>query len=270
MSKFIVLVTGASSGIGKACADHLALLDCTVYGASRTSEIVSESRFLPLDMNVNQGKSVKQGVEHILDQERQIDVVVNCAGFGIAGSVEDTTIAQAKAQFETNFFGTVRVCQAVLPAMRQQGEGLIVNISSLGGLLAIPFQSFYSASKFAIEGLIEALRLEVAPFGIRVVLIQPGNFHTGFTAKRQIASAARSNPAYQQRFEKSLAQMEKDEINGPAPTQIAQLLGRIIRDPNPPLRYPAVTALERFFLTFRKFAPFSLYERAAIRVFQLE
>ena len=184
MGKSVVLITGASSGIGKACADHLAQLGFTVYGASRTIENLGEVRWTPLVMDVDQDGAVTHGVELVRAQAGQLDIVVNCAGFGIAGSVEDTTLEEAKAQFDTNFFGTVRLCQAALPGMRQQGAGLIVNMSSLAGLLGLPFESFYSASKFALEGLTEALRLEVAPFGVRVVLIEPGNFRTGFTAKR--------------------------------------------------------------------------------------
>ncbi len=231
----MVLITGASSGIGKACADHLARLGFTVYGASRTIENLGEVRWMPLVMDVDQDKSVTSGVEQVRAQAGRLDIVVNCAGFGIAGSVEDTTLEEAKAQFDTNFFGAVRLCRAVLPEMRQQGAGLIINMSSLAGLLGLPFESFYSASIFALEGLTEALRLEVEPFGVRVVLIEPGNFHTGFTAKRQVSQAARSSTAYRTRFEKSLAQMEQDELNGPTPERFAALLGRISANPKPRL-----------------------------------
>src|SRR5215210_851396 len=113
-------------------------------------------------MDVGEEGSIGEGVEQVLEAEGRIDAVVNCAGFGIAGAVEDTSIEEAKAQFETNFFGVLRVCQAVLPAMRERRSGLIINISSIAGLISVPFQGFYSASKFALEGLTEALRLEVS------------------------------------------------------------------------------------------------------------
>ena len=131
--------------------------------------------------------SVEQAVATVLGREGRLDIVVNNAGMGIAGPVEDTSIEQAKRQLEVNFFGAFRVCRAVLPAMRRQRSGYIVNIGSIGGLIAIPYQSMYSASKFALEGLSEALRMEVRPFGIRVVIIEPGDHKTALTENRQFS-----------------------------------------------------------------------------------
>ena len=189
----VVLVTGASSGIGKACAELLFARGCRVYGTSRqapralvearTSDLAPLLRMIPLD--VTSDDSVDAAVGVVLACEGRLDAVVNNAGFGVAGAAELTTIEEAREQFETNFFGTVRVCRAVLPVMRQQGSGRILNISSIAGRIGIPFQAFYSASKFAIEGFSEALRMEVAPFGVKVVLIEPGDFRTGFTAARK-------------------------------------------------------------------------------------
>jgi NAD(P)-dependent dehydrogenase (short-subunit alcohol dehydrogenase family) len=188
-----VLITGASSGIGKACAEYLFMRRCRVYGTSRRTphveprstppEAVPLFQTIPLD--ITSDESVEKAVSLVLESEGRIDAVVNNAGFGLAGAVESTSIAEAREQFETNFFGTMRVCRAVLPAMRRQGHGHILNVSSVAGQIGIPFQGIYSATKFAVEGLTEALRLEVAPFGIRVVLIEPGDFHTGFTANRR-------------------------------------------------------------------------------------
>jgi len=173
----VVLVTGASSGIGKCCAEYLAKQGYRIYGTSRRA-VSTDTRqrssnanlFQMIRMDVTDDVSVKQGIDHIIAEESCIDVVVNNAGFAIIGSLEDTTIEEAKSQLDTNFFGALRVCRAVLPTMRKQNAGYIVNISSIGGLIGLPFQSAYSASKFALEGAMEALRLEVKPFGIQVVL----------------------------------------------------------------------------------------------------
>src|SRR5207244_3041916 len=164
-----------------------------------------------------------------------IDVVVNCAGFGVAGAIEDTVIASARAQFETNFFGVLRVCRHVLPLMRRERSGLIVNVSSIAGVLALPFQGIYSATKFALEGLTEALSVEVQRFGIRVVLVQAGDFRTAFTAARQHVTSTGS--PYAERFRQALDIAESDESNGCDPQRLARLLDRIIRSRRPRLRY---------------------------------
>jgi NAD(P)-dependent dehydrogenase (short-subunit alcohol dehydrogenase family) len=184
----VALVTGASAGIGQACADLLSRAGWAVTGASRRG--TSSGGWPGLVMDVDDDTSVRDGVRQVMLTHGRIDAVVAAAGWGVAGAVEHTTVDEAKAQFETNFWGCVRLVQAVLPAMRAQRGGRIVLISSIGGVLGIPFQAFYSASKFALEGLGESLAYEVAPFGIDVTLVQPGNVRTDFTANRRLAMAA--------------------------------------------------------------------------------
>jgi len=175
----VVLITGASRGIGKACAERLVAEGDNVYGTSRHPEAENGDRNLHmLAMDVNRDESVNAAVNKILAVERRIDVVINNAGFGIAGSVEDTSVEEGKSLFETNFFGVLRVCRAVLPTMRNMGRGTIINISSLGGRIGLPYQGLYSATKFAIEGLSEALRMELRQFGIDVTLVEPGDVCT--------------------------------------------------------------------------------------------
>ena len=146
----IALVTGASSGIGRACAEQLQQLGFRVYGASRRINEAAPAGIVCLPMNVDDEDSVNNGVAQLLAAEQRLDVLVNCAGYGIGGAIEDTTIDEAKAQFETNFFGLLRVCRAVLPAMRHQGEGLIINVGSIAGRMGLPFRGIYSASKAAV------------------------------------------------------------------------------------------------------------------------
>ena len=148
--------------------------------------------------DVTDDRSVEQAVAAVLEREGRLDIVVNNAGMGIAGPVENTSIEQAKRQLEVNFFGAFRVCRAVLPALRSQRSGYIVNIGSIGGLIAIPYQAMYSASKFALEGLSESLRMEVRPFGIKVVIIEPGDHKTAITENRTEMSGG--TDAYSQSF----------------------------------------------------------------------
>lgn len=267
----VVLITGASSGIGLACAQHLSQRGYRVFGASRrgSASAGDSASFEMLKMDVDSDASVQQGVGWIAQQTGRLDAVVNSAGFGLAGAVEDTSIEEAKAQLETNLFGAVRVCQAALPLMRAQRSGCIVNISSIGGLVGIPFQGFYSASKFALEGLTEALRLEVRPWGIRVVLIEPGDFSTQLTANRRRAARSLGASAYTQACASALRVMETDERNGPAPSLIAGLLERILKNPRPRLRYTIGPFSERAAAALKKFLPGWFFEWGVAQYYQL-
>lgn len=271
MSDSVVLITGASSGIGKACAEYLARKGYQVFGTSRhapQNPEMSPTGLTLFRMDVNDDRSVQEGVAFVLQRAGRLDAVVNNAGFGIAGSVEDTSVEEAKAQLETNFFGTFRVCRAVLPVMRAQGHGTIVNISSLGGIIALPFQGFYSASKFAVEGLTEALRLEVRPFGIRVVLVEPGDIRTSFTDRR-VRVAASDNPAYAPYFERVMRIVEADERNGAPPEVVARVVERILRHPNPAPRYRVGPFTQRLAAAFKGLLPGRVFEWAIAKYFGL-
>ena len=267
--KSVALVTGASSGIGFICAQRLQQRGYQVYGASRHIAPSVAPQIQCLAMNVDDDESVQRGVAQIIAAGARIDVVINCAGYGVAGAIEDTSIAEIRAQFETNFFGVARVCQQVLPTMRQQKSGLIINVSSLAGLTALPFQGIYSASKFALEGMTESMRMEVAPFGIRVVLIEPGDFATGFTGKRRRAAAADASSAYHVDCEKALGRMAHDETRGPTPEIIASLIERIIAMPAPRCRYSAGPMAQRFGVALKPLLPQKFYEKMLMRMYGL-
>jgi NAD(P)-dependent dehydrogenase (short-subunit alcohol dehydrogenase family) len=255
----VVLVTGASSGIGLACATHLAGHGFRVYGTSRrAAESAAPEGVSMLTADVTEEHSVEQAVATVLAREGRLDIVVNNAGMGIAGPLEDTTIEQAKRQLEVNFFGAFRVCRAVLPAMRRQRRGYIVNIGSIGGLIAIPYQSMYSASKFALEGLSESLRMEVRPFGIRVVIIEPGDHRTALTQNRTLAEVAGDD--YRQSFAAALEKTAHDEQSGPGPEQIARLLYRVVSRRNPRLRYTIGPAPQRAAVWLKRLLPYSVME----------
>jgi NAD(P)-dependent dehydrogenase (short-subunit alcohol dehydrogenase family) len=263
----VVLITGASTGIGRICSEHLAGLGMTVYGASRS--VPPGVQFHALRMDVTSDASVSDGIKQIHEEQGRLDVVINCAGYGIAGAVEETSPQEAMAQLDTNFFGVHRVCRAALPIMRQQKNGVIINISSLAGLLAVPFQAFYSASKFAMEGMTEALRMEVRPFGIRVALIEPGDFKSEFPANRVNTAGAVKSDIYRELMERCVGVMREEEKNGKMPYPVAKLAERIINDPSPRLRYTVGPFGERLGPKLKSILPYKLYEYLFMKHYKL-
>jgi short-subunit dehydrogenase len=268
----VVLITGASSGIGQAIAETLMNMGYRVYGTSRNAnfEKVLKTdcgsgflKMIPLDVCSNE--SVNAAIDYILQNEISIDILINNAGFGIAGSVEDTSPEEAESQFQTNFFGVLRTCRAVLPSMRNQGRGLIINISSVAALITVPYQSMYSASKAAIESMTEALRMELKPFGVNVSLVEPGDTKTGFTDKRQYVKAS-VNSVYGNAFNKSIKTMEKDEQNGPSPKQVVDAVIKIINSKNPPVRLVVGLSYKAFFF-LKRILPSRIAEFLVSRVY---
>jgi NAD(P)-dependent dehydrogenase (short-subunit alcohol dehydrogenase family) len=257
----VAVVTGASAGIGRACASRLSAAGWSVTGASRRG--TAAAGWTGLVMDVDSDTSVRDGIGEVIKREGHIDALVAAAGWGVAGAAEYTTIAEAKAQFETNFWGCVRAVQAVMPHMRAQRNGRIVLISSLGGVIGIPFQAYYSASKFALEGFGEALAYEVAPFGVHVTLVQPGNIATDFTASRVMATGGEADSAYAAAMTKAVSVMARDEANGAPPAQVAATVQRVLSASRPPRRVSVGKAGERVGLIAKRLLPFRVFEAAA-------
>jgi NAD(P)-dependent dehydrogenase (short-subunit alcohol dehydrogenase family) len=256
-----VLVTGASAGIGRACADRLRAEGWHVTGASRRG--TSSGGWSGLIMDVDDDDSVRTGVATVLSAAGRIDALVAAAGWGLAGAAEHSAIDEAKAQLETNFWGCVRVVKQVLPVMREQGGGRIVLVSSIGGAIGIPFQAFYSASKFALEGFGESLGYEVAPFGIHVTLVQPGNVRTDFTSSRRIARDADDDAIYGQAASRAIGLMQQQERNGVPPDDVAAVVARVLGARRPPRRASVGKAGERAALFAKRLLPFRAFESAA-------
>jgi NAD(P)-dependent dehydrogenase (short-subunit alcohol dehydrogenase family) len=255
----VVLITGATSGLGKACAEYLSARGLIVYGTGR--RVMAETGAVKhLQMDVTDPESVKQAVEKVIAEQGHIDVVVNNAGMGIGGAAELATVDEIRLQMRTNFMGTVHVCSAVLPNMRQNGGGTIVNVSSLGGVMGLPFQAYYSASKFAVEGYSEALSLEVRPFNIKICLIEPGDFATGFTASRVVSETTQQSGVYGAQFEKTLKNIEKEEQNGLKPERLAQVVYRIANSKHPKFRYKVGNLLQVGFAKSKTWIPSRTYQ----------
>lgn len=253
----VILITGASSGIGKASAEYLAQQGHTVFGTSRYPGSYPKPKgYTILRIDVTEVESIQATVNQIIEDKSKIDVLINNAGFGIAGAMENISLDKTKEQFETNFFGTVRLIKSVLPIMRKQDSGLIINISSIGGLIGLPYQSMYSASKFAIEGFTESLYKELRSSKIKITMIEPGDFKTGFTEKREIPKNANQSIA----FKNTLQVIENDENTGQDPIMIGKLLNTIINKSNPRLRYTVGAFDQRLSVLLKRLLPNRLFD----------
>lgn len=239
----VILITGISSGFGKAMAERLSGEGHRVYGTHRRDcERIAGVHYIKAE--VTDEASVQAAVQEVLDAEGRIDVFINNAGMGIGGPLEFCSLEDASRQMDVNWMGMVRFLHQVLPVMRKQGGGKIICFSSIGGLMGLPFQGLYSASKFAIEGYCEALRLETKDFGIKVVVIEPGDFATGFTAMRKSVDDAAVHAAYP-KYAGSLASIEKDETTGLKPAYLAGKISKIIKKNNPAHHYVIASPLQK-------------------------
>lgn len=262
-----VLVTGASSGIGMATARKLADLGFVVYAAARRVERMKELEaqgIRPIAMDVTDDASAAAGVDRIIEDTGRIDVLVNNAGYGSYGAIEDVPPEEARRQFDVNIFGLARLTQLVTPHMREQGDGYIVNVSSMGGKLYMPLGGWYHATKFAVEGLSDSLRLELAPFGIKVVIIEPGAIETEWGGIAADALLERSgNGAYgdsARRVAKALTSEASGPFRGSSPEVVANAIGRAVRAKHPRSRY-AIGAGAKPATYARRLLPDPVYDR---------
>ena len=255
----VILITGVSSGFGLETARLLSQQGHTVYGTvRRTVEALPLVNYLNLDVRDKQ--AVADAVRQVVEKEGRIDVLVNNAGMGIGGPLEFASEEEIRLQMDTNFMGLVNCVDAVLPYMRKQGKGRIIALSSIGGLMGLPFQGFYSASKFAIEGYCEALRLEVRSMGIKVVVLRPGDFSTGFTGSRKKVSDEAALQAYPL-YREAINKVEHDETGGLKPEVLAQKISGIIRKQNPRDGYVVASLEQRLSVLLKKILPARWFDR---------
>ena len=264
----VVLVTGASSGIGAATAALLAERGHRVFGTSRTPTADAAPGGVELlALDVGSDASVTACVDALLERAGRIDVLVNNAGVALFGESEATSLDQARAQLETNFFGAVRMINAVLPSMRAHGRGRIINVGSLAGLTGVPLMSFYSASKHALEGYSESLRHELRDLGIAVTLIEPGFVRTGLLRSAQVASAP--VPAYDRLRVAARSGVGERIAAGIPPARVAETILRAISDPRPRLRY-RVGRDAAWIPRVKAIAPPARFEASTRKLFRLD
>jgi NAD(P)-dependent dehydrogenase (short-subunit alcohol dehydrogenase family) len=237
--KQIVFVTGASSGIGKAVAELFAREGYVVYGTSRQGKYQATdgggASFVMLPMTLEDEATIRDAVQYILARHGRIDVLVNAAGSGIAGAVEETTSAEARLQFDVCLFGVVSVLNYVLPAMRAAQNGVVLNIGSVASFFPLPFQGMYSAAKAALYSMTCAMGLELKPFGIRVCQIEPGDTRTGFTQSRVLTEKSKDS-VYKEQYRRALYEMVRSELAGYEPERCARTVLKAARMKRPPMR----------------------------------
>lgn len=259
MSK-VVLITGGSSGIGKSIGEFLQNKGFTVYGTSRFPERYPESRFSLLALDVASADSIQKAVQVIIDQSGHIDVVINNAGAGITGPIEEIPDAEIQRNFDTNLFGPIRVIKAVLPQMRLQNSGLIINVTSIAGYMGLPYRGIYSASKGALELVTEAFRMEIKDFNIKMTNVAPGDFATNIAAGRYHAPLLENSP-YKKVYGNTLKLMDEHVTHGKDPELMANAIYKIIKTEEPKVHYKVGVFMQKFSIVLKRVLPDRVYEK---------
>lgn len=250
----VVFITGISSGFGKSVSKLLAQKGYIVYGTYRTTCEV-DSKVNSLQMDVTDVEGVNRCINRVLEKEGRIDVLINNAGMHTGGPLEMIANDLIRLQMETNFMGAVHTAKAVLPSMRRHKAGTIINITSIGGLMGLPFQGYYSAAKFALEGWSEALRMELRPFNIKVIVIEPGDFHTRNTLNRINIHTVNGDNSYEAQFTKTLDVIRHDENGGWHPDILASKIGDILEKKSPAERYLVASVSQKFAVALKHILP---------------
>lgn len=256
----VVLITGGSSGIGKSIGEYLADKGYTVYGTSRFPENYTDLKFPLIKLDVTQLSSITACVSELISKTTQIDVLVNNAGVGITGPLEEIPMEEMKRNFETNLFGPINMINAVLPYMRSKKTGQILNITSIAGYMGLPFRGVYSASKGALELITESYRMELKTFNITMSNIAPGDFATNIAAGRYHAPLLEDSP-YKVPYGTTLRLMDSHVDSGKNPLLMAQVIHKIITSKNPRIHYKVGAFLQKFSVVLKRILPDLWYEK---------
>lgn len=267
MSK-VVLITGGSSGIGKSIGEYLTQKGFIVYGTSRNPDNYKHSKFPILELDVRDAKTIQQTVSTIIEKEGKLDVVINNAGAGITGAIEEIPEEEIKANFETNFFGPINVIKAVLPQMRKQHSGLIINITSIAGYMGLPYRGIYSASKGALELITEAFRMELKDFNVKMTNIAPGDFATNIAAGRYHAPLLENSP-YKKPYSDTLNLMNAHVDSGSNPNMMAKAVFKVINAKNPKVHYKVGEFMQKFSIVLKRILPDTVYEKMLMKHYKL-
>ncbi len=266
----VILITGGSSGIGKAIGEYLSNKGFKVYGTSRNPDILKDKySFSLLKMDVTLPITISDTVAYIIKKEGHLDVLINNAGIGITGPIEETPDFEIKNAFNTNFHGPINVIKAVLPQMRKQGSGIIINITSIAGYMGLPYRGIYSATKAALEITTEAFRMEIKQFGIEMTNIAPGDFATNIVAGRFHSPVFDDSP-YKDAYGNTLKIMNGHVNKGENPLKVAQMVYRIINTPRPKVRYKVGAFIQKFSIALKRILPGKIYERMLLNHYKLK
>ncbi|WP_339658692.1 SDR family oxidoreductase [uncultured Polaribacter sp.] len=267
MSK-VILVTGASSGIGKSIATFLLEKGYKVFGTSRNPKNVENYPFELIALDVLKVETIESAVDFIIQKEGRLDVLINNAGMGITGPIEDTPTDEMIAVFNTNLFGAIDVMKAVLPQMRAQKSGMILNVTSIAGYMGLPFRGLYSATKGALELVTEAISMEVKNFGIKVVNVAPGDFATNIAAGRYHTPVF-ENSAYKENYQANLDLMNAHVSGGMDPLEMAKKVYEIINTENPKIHYKVGGFMEKFSIVLKRVLPDKMYQKILMNHYKL-
>ena len=267
MSK-VVLITGGSSGIGKSIGEFLQQKGFKVFGTSRNPKNYPNSKFPIVALDVTKPETISSCIAEVLKQENRIDVLINNAGAGITGPVEEIPDEEIKRNFETNFFGPINVIKATLPTMRAQNSGLIINITSIAGYMGLPFRGVYSASKGALEIITEAFRMELKDFNIEMTNVAPGDFATNIAAGRYHAPVLDDSP-YKEKYGHSLKTMDQHVDEGGDPKEMAEAIYKIIETKSPKIHYKVGAFMQKFSIVLKRVLPDKMYEKLLMNHYML-
>lgn len=263
-----ILITGGSSGIGKAIGEYLVDKGFTVFGTSRNPDQVVKTSFPLVAMDVRDAESIRAAVAEVISKSGRLDVLINNAGVGITGPIEEIPATEIQNNFATNLFGPIEVMKAVLPQMRTQRSGLIINITSIAGYMGLPYRGIYSASKGALELITEALRMEVKSFGIHVTNVAPGDFATNIAAGRYHAPVV-AGSAYEVPYGNTLNAMNAHVDSGSNPVEMAEAVYAIIQHPSPKIHYKVGAFMQKFSIVLKRILPDKVYEKMLMNHYKL-
>ena len=267
MSK-IVLITGGSSGIGKSVGEFLVQKGFIVYGTSRSPEKYPESKFAIVALDVTKKETITGAINYVLSKEGHIDVLINNAGVGITGPIEEIPESEIKNNFDTNLFGPINVIKAVLPSMRAHGSGLIINVTSIAGYMGLPYRGIYSASKGAFELVTEAFRMEIKDFNIQMTNVAPGDFATNIASGRYHAPILENSP-YKIPYGNTLKLMDTHVDEGKDPLLMAKAIFKIINTPKPKVHYKIGEFMQKFSIVLKRILPDKTYEKLLLKHYKL-
>lgn len=266
--KKVVLITGGSSGIGRKVGEFLQEKGYIVYGTSRNPDKIKDSKIKLVALDVRDKQTIVSAIETVIANENRLDVVINNAGVGITGPLEEIPTEEIRNNFETNVFGPIEVMKAALPQMRAQKSGLIINVTSIAGYMGLPFRSVYSSSKAALEMITEAIRMEVKGFGIQITNVAPGDFATDIASRRFHAPVIQNSP-YEKVYNQQLETINEHVNEGNDPIEMAHVIYKIINTQEPNVHYKVGAFMQKFSIVLKRILPDKMYEKMLMKHYNL-